>query len=265
MAEDKKPQAAPTKRCFVISPIGADASETRDRSDTVLEYIIKPAAIECGYVESDVVRADMISNPGMITSQIIEHILEDHLVIADLTDHNPNVFYELAIRHAIRKPIIHMILRGQEIPFDVKAFRSVTIDLDIKGGLHTREQLIKHIRSSNEDPTRIETPITNAIDLKGMRESKDPAEKTLAKILGAITGLERDVATIKKSQLAASSPAAEFRNRPFDTSWLAPNTVNPLTDILGATPLCPTCGSPLMQIGSTRHCPTCGWAGSPST
>jgi len=52
-----------------------------------------------------VIRADKISEPGIITTQIIGHIVDAELVIADLTDKNPNVFYELAIRHAIRNPI----------------------------------------------------------------------------------------------------------------------------------------------------------------
>ena len=40
----------------------------------------------------------------MITSQVLQHVTEDALVVADLTGRNPNVFYELALRHAIRKP-----------------------------------------------------------------------------------------------------------------------------------------------------------------
>ena len=91
------------KICFVIAPIDAEGSETRRRSDQVLNHIISPAAEECGY---ETIRADNISEPGIITSQIIQHLLEDSLVIADLTGRNPNVFYELAIRHAIKKSVV---------------------------------------------------------------------------------------------------------------------------------------------------------------
>ncbi len=54
----------PDKICFVIGPIGADGSETRKRSNRVLEFLIEPAADSCGY---DVIRADEISSPGLIT------------------------------------------------------------------------------------------------------------------------------------------------------------------------------------------------------
>ena len=92
------------KKCFVITPIGEDGSETRRRADQILRHVIAPAAEACGF---ETVRADQIAEPGLITTQIIQHIIDDPLVIADLTGSNPNVFYELAVRHAIR-PLLFM-------------------------------------------------------------------------------------------------------------------------------------------------------------
>ena len=86
------------KSCFVIAPIGEAESDTRKRSDQVLRHIIRPAVEVCGY---QAIRADEIDKPGVITSQVIQHVVGDPLVVADLTETNPNVFYELAIRHAI--------------------------------------------------------------------------------------------------------------------------------------------------------------------
>jgi hypothetical protein len=57
--------------CFVISPIGEEGTEIRRRADQVLKHIITPAAEECGY---ETIRADKISEPGMITSQVIQHL-----------------------------------------------------------------------------------------------------------------------------------------------------------------------------------------------
>ena len=42
--------------------------------------------------------------------------------------HNPNVFYELALRHAIGKPIVHLIRKADKVPFDVANFRTITLD-----------------------------------------------------------------------------------------------------------------------------------------
>ena len=93
---------AEPKRCFVIAPIGDPASAERDRSDKVLKFLVAPVVEPLGY--STPLRADHLAKPGLITAQVIEHLLEDDLVIADLTGANANVYYELAIRHAVKGP-----------------------------------------------------------------------------------------------------------------------------------------------------------------
>ena len=61
----------------------------------------------------------------MISKQIIEYILRSRLVIADLSYNNPNVFNELCLRHATGKPTVHVIKKGDKIPFDVGNFRTI--------------------------------------------------------------------------------------------------------------------------------------------
>lgn len=75
-----------------------------------------------------VVRADQIDTPGMITKQIIEYLLKARLVVADLSFSNANVFYELALRHAIRLPIVQIIRHRDPIPFDINQMRTIIID-----------------------------------------------------------------------------------------------------------------------------------------
>ena len=74
--------------CFVISPIGNEGSDVRRRADQVLRHVIGPAVASCGY---EAIRADQIAEPGLITTQVIQHIIDDPLVIADLTGSNPNL------------------------------------------------------------------------------------------------------------------------------------------------------------------------------
>jgi hypothetical protein len=76
----------------------------------VLDRIIKPvvAGFEGYYVE----RADQNTRLGIIASQLIKDLLEADLVVADLSFHNPNVFYEIGICHVWRKPIIHVHLKS---------------------------------------------------------------------------------------------------------------------------------------------------------
>lgn len=149
------------KVCFVICPIGDEDSETRERSDLTYEYIIKPVVEEFGY---RLTRADFIKESGMITSQIIDQIVESSLVIADLSDNNPNVFYELAIRHIVQKPYIQMIKSGQKVPFDITGMRTIYFDINLKSAHKAKKELKDQIESIKNDEFKPDNPITSAIN-----------------------------------------------------------------------------------------------------
>lgn len=118
------------KTCFVVCPIGQDNSTERKRSDTVLKHIINPVCESQGF---KVVRVDNINAVDRIDNTILEYLEQSELVIADLTDHNPNVFYELGYRQALDKPTIPIMKEGTDLPFDISNVRTisyVTDDLD---------------------------------------------------------------------------------------------------------------------------------------
>lgn len=134
--------------CFVISAIGVDGSEERKHANMILESLVERAMEGSGL---EVIRADKISDPGMISGQVIEYLLKSALVVADLSFHNPNVFYELAIRHMIGLPTIHLIRKEDAIPFDVKDFRTIYVDTsdkyDLVAKLETyRAEISNHVR-----------------------------------------------------------------------------------------------------------------------
>lgn len=113
--------------CFYITPIGEDDSEARRHADVFLASIVEPAVEALGR-DFTVVRADHIDRPGMITAQVIEHVFRSGLVVADLSFHNPNVFYELALRHASGKPTVLISRLADPLPFDVSESRTVQLD-----------------------------------------------------------------------------------------------------------------------------------------
>lgn len=91
------------KTCFVITPVG-DAST--DEFQGVIDAVIKPVLNELGFVT---VAAHEKRNSGSITKGIITGIYEAELIIANITGGNPNVMYEVAFAHSLRKPVIHII------------------------------------------------------------------------------------------------------------------------------------------------------------
>lgn len=185
------------KNCFIISPIGEEASDIRKRADQVLKHILTPAAQACGY---EPIRADKISEPGMITSQVIQHIVDDPLVIADLTGMNPNVFYELAIRHAIRKPLVQIVNKGEKIPFDVAGMRTIPVDHhDLDSVDEAKAEIQKRIKVvEGKKPEQIESPISVSVEIQTLRQSDRPEDRTLAEIVSALSQMRSDVATLDK-------------------------------------------------------------------
>lgn len=188
---------APTeKTCFVIAPIGEDDSETRERSNKLLKHVISPVVSDKGY---DSIRADQIAEPGLITSQIIQHVAEDALVVADLTERNPNVFYELAIRHALRRPLVQMISRGERIPFDVAGMRTIEVDIqDLDSVDRAKQELADQIDSVEASPGSIDTPIAFALDLQNLRQSGNPEERSLAELVASVSELRAGIASIER-------------------------------------------------------------------
>jgi hypothetical protein len=175
----------------VISPIGEEGSPSRRRADQVLRHIIEPAVRKTGYARAR--RADQIASPGIINQQVIEAVADADLVVADLTDHNPNVFYELAIRHGLQGPLVQMIESSQDLPFDIAQMRTIKFDIhDLDSVEEAREALVMQIEDLQANGPVI-TPISVARDMKAMWESEDPARHILADVLAAISSLQADV------------------------------------------------------------------------
>ncbi|MBI2183677.1 MAG: hypothetical protein HYU39_01830 [Thaumarchaeota archaeon] len=158
--------------------------------------------------------------PGIITSQIIDHILNDDLVIADLADRNPNVFYELAIRHAVRKPVIHIIKGDEEIPFDVAGMRTIKVDLgNLDSVENAKTELGKQIRTITGNPESLTTPISQTVDIANLMEGHDPRRKTLGQVLDSLRQLTSQQAELV--QLIRSQDKQDFR-----TGYVFPNIVD---------------------------------------
>lgn len=171
---------ATPKRCFVIAPIGEERSPVRERSDKLLRYVIAPVVKELGYAEPE--RADHLASPGIITAHVLQRLAGDELVVADLTGANGNVFYELAVRHMLRKPLVQMIAAGENPPFNLAASRTIAIDLhDLESVERAKQELAAHIRAAEQDPGS--NPITASLDTNVLRDRGTPRLRTRAEIL----------------------------------------------------------------------------------
>jgi hypothetical protein len=104
--------------CFVAMPYGPAWFKPVKRS-------ICTAAKAVGFqaeVSSD------LATPGTITDQIWQGIRRADVVVADVTESNPNVFYELGLAHALGKEVIVITQVRSLVPFDIRASRVITYD-----------------------------------------------------------------------------------------------------------------------------------------
>lgn len=120
------------KKVFIITPIGKPGSDIYKEARGVIDTIVAPVLGEKNFE----IHNPMDSTaPGSISKDIIQKIVDDDLVIVNLTGQNPNVMYELALRHASNKPVVILIRSDeiQNIPFDIKDERVIPYDNQLFG------------------------------------------------------------------------------------------------------------------------------------
>jgi hypothetical protein len=192
------------KLCFVIGPIGDASGDVRVHADWLLDGIIK--RVMSDFPEFIVKRADQDPRPGLIDAQMINDLLNADLVIADLTFQNPNAFYEIGIRHMAQKPIIHMQLDTEQIPFDVSLYRAIKYSrVRYSDVLDARNQLKAAVAAVLDNTYQVENPVTRTRGVVALEERATSGEKIVFEQLRAIQNrlerLERPPARISLDML----------------------------------------------------------------
>ena len=132
-------------------PFGSASPEQKKRFDGVYRGIIVPAVREAGY---EPVREDISATPGSIPKSIVTKLAEAEMVVADLTSINPNVFYELGIRHVFSKTGTVLIMnKGESIPFDNASYRVIQYTNELADLDDIHQQIVAAIknRENNSD------------------------------------------------------------------------------------------------------------------
>lgn len=192
MAEKKTAvEAAPKqKRCFMITPIGEAGSDIRKHADWVFRFAVQPVMAEKGLVAE---RADMMADPFMINDSVFAAIDEADICVADLSNLNANVFYELGVRHALEKPVIHIAHVGTRIPFDTANYRTIWFDLSSIDQMDAlKSQIASQVDAILAPGFKLSNPLTQARGFQRMASSADPTEKLVAALEDRVNALERE-------------------------------------------------------------------------
>ncbi len=152
------------KTCFVVMPIGS--GEMYEDYLNRYENIIKPAIdglkIDSKQVYKSV-RADFVSQTGSITRTILDYLFSSDVVIADLSDLNPNVFYELGVRHSLRNKTILIAAKDTKPPFDVGDLKIIFYENKIGGEKKVIPEIQAILRRFAESEEQIDSPVLQAI------------------------------------------------------------------------------------------------------
>ena len=204
----------PKKTCFIIGPIDDPETEARKRADALLKYIIKEV-LEKPPFDMTVDRADEMQKPGLIPGQVIERVVNADLVVADLADStNPNVFYELALRHVSQKPVVHMLLENQKLPFDIAPQRTIYYNTtSLASADQAKKDLAEHAAAVLANPDSADNPISAALLTLKLLGSRDKDEQAMGRLFQEVSELRQEVRSLRPPAPDAAStgpiPAAE--------------------------------------------------------
>jgi hypothetical protein len=128
--------------CFVLMSFDPALSE-------VWEDAIHKSVADYGM---QCIRADQVYGPGVIMNDIVANIKRARLLIADLTNRNPNVFYELGWAHSLDKEVILLSQTMDDVPFDIRHRRIILYTTTGRGLQKLRAEIQNHLRAIMERP-----------------------------------------------------------------------------------------------------------------
>jgi hypothetical protein len=258
--------------CFVLSSIGAENSQIRKLADEKFDLIYEPVCDELNYT---IQRSDKETSPNLISRDIIARIINSEMVIADVSDLNPNVFYELAVRNAVKKPVVVVKKVNQALPFDIFDKRAISIDMnDNRQWIEARTRLKDYMKSAEADPSASSESILQEFSFKigsKLEEGKNSESLEIKDLRDEVHSLielvkirsidsEKNAAVNDKSSKQVLDPPKSH----ISDSVIPPRDYELLMKSL--TRKCPDCGDEIFgsvagkcfRCSMTRKCPDCG-------
>lgn len=214
----KKPEEQ--KICFVVMPISDVQGYDIGHFKRVYEHLLKPAIIEAGYVP---VRADDTVKTDYIVVDIVKRIVESEMVLCDFSARNPNVMYELGLRHAFNKKVVLINDKKTDRIFDIQGLRSYNYDdsLRVDTVQKDKEEIKKSILTTAEAE---EGSVNSVVQLAGIHAAPLPKGQevsadtrlllgAISEINGRITVLENNIKPLNKfPKLYEIFPNENIRN-----------------------------------------------------
>jgi hypothetical protein len=191
-------------------PFSATRSHPEDYWTRHFEEFLRPSIEETGRVKAK--RSTPLR--GDIVKQIVSDLVTSPVAVADLTDHNPNVFWELGVRQSFRSGTITIASKGTPLPFDVAA--KGTLFYDTENHIHS-ERFGRNLRAAVIDcldnPNHVDSPIVEAIVGRGSLYQMVWAEENRRRFRAVAEEFVFNHALLQETFKTASSNRAWFKRR----------------------------------------------------
>lgn len=148
-----------SKEIFVIMPFSTTSTCTKDEWDDIYANVFKPAFKKCNY---SCERAK--STTGSLIKSIIKKLRNARIVLADITDQNPNVFYELGVRHSLSKRTIIVSQKSAHIPSDLKGYWTIIYGPKPGEVIQFKKDIKRIISQIEKSPEESDNPVSDYLD-----------------------------------------------------------------------------------------------------
>lgn len=203
--------------CFVIMPFSATTEEhTEEYWTSHFESFLKPLIEEIPNLKAK--RSEAIR--GDILRQIIHELIVSPIVVADLTDHNPNVFWEMGVRQSFKHGTITIAEEGTRLPFDIGVKGTLFYNKEKNNGFRTL--LIKALRDCIDNPENTDSHVLETITGRGSLYRIINQYETIRRFEGLITEYKKNQTLLnliystieknKKDPENSKRPTAHFRS-----------------------------------------------------
>lgn len=169
--------------CFVIMPYGhkKDVDGNEIDFDEIYEFVIRKAVAEVPGLNC--VRCDDIELPGWVHERMVRHIFEDRVAIVDTSTLNANVFYELGVRHALKRCVTVLIHRkGTSWPFNIEGLNSIEYTTNPKGVEDAKKKISEVIANALNDAKNVDSLVYNILPDLRVQVGPTPQPKPLSKV-----------------------------------------------------------------------------------
>lgn len=190
-----------SKNAFVIMPFSATATCTEAQWTDVYENVFKSALEECGYACE---RAQPMI--GSLTRSIVERLRFSTIVLADLTDRNPNVFYELGIRHSLSKRTIVVAQGGEHVPSDLRGYWFMEYGTRPGQVTQFKKEIRRLVTEIEKDPDRSDNPVADYLDQEQRSISSFVDRENIKKLGALYTELTGNIVSLTNAMRHPDAP-----------------------------------------------------------